>query len=302
MDPQQPQQPQQPIAPPQPPMQGPDQNYAQPPQYQPQPAPAAPQPAGPAPYPAPEAPVAQIQNQPQPAPGQFGPAGPVPPQPGFPPQPQNGVFGSGPAAPYTPGPAKGKGKLFTLIGIIVAGLLVLGVGVWALMTFVFGSIALETYKGDGYSILVPKDYTKDESGSSVTFKEKTDDKTSQSEVSIAASSIDGASGTMSKDDYIKLYDQYMTEDAFKSSVNGLVSSSSKKEFRNFKKDDTKFKGNDAREISIDGYEDGKKVGSVKMLVVFTDKTIYTVMVGAHVNDSGLQRATDKILNSLQIES
>lgn len=107
---------------------------------------------------------------------------------------------------------------------------------------------------------------------------------------------------MSKDDYIKLYDQYMTEDAFKSSVNGLVSSSSKKEFRNFKKDDTKFKGNDAREISIDGYEDGKKVGSVKMLVVFTDKTIYIVMVGAHVNDSGLQRATDKILNSLQIES
>lgn len=316
MDPQQPQQPQQPIAPPQPPVQGPDPNYVQPqpqpasvpqPEYQPQAAePYTPQIAAPAP--APEAPVVPVtqplyQSQPQPAPVQpAGPAAPVPTQPGFPSQPQNGVFGSGPAAPYGPQPAKGKGKLFALIGIIVAGLIVIGVGVWALMTFVFASIPLETYKGDGYSILVPKDYQKDETSNSVTFESKKQKGSNGQDVysALYVASTDIPSSS-TKDETVAMYDKLFNENTFKQSLSSTGSSSSS-EVKNFKVDKSDYQGFTARKYTADSYVDGKNTGQLKMLIVFTDKKIYVVSVGAHSQvEPGFRAAADKILNSLKID-
>ena len=308
MDPQQPQQPEQPIAPPQPPVQDSNVGYTQPqpaqqPQFQPQPTPPV------APNPAPVQPVQQPYQaqpyEPQPSPGQFGPASAVPPQPGFPPQPQpqNGVFGSGSAASYTPGPSKGKGKLLTLIGVIVAGLIVLGVGVWALMTFVFASIPLETYKGDGYSILVPKDYKKEETSTGVTFESERQKGSNGKDVYSAMylGSNDIPSST-TKDQTVQMYDKLFDEDTFKQSLNSTSSSDSGSEVKNFKVDKSNYQGFTARKYTADSYVDNKKVGEFKMLVVFTDKKLYVVSIGAHTQvEPGFRASVDKILNSFKIE-
>ena len=309
MDPQQPQQPQQPVAPPQPPTQNPSVGYTQPqpvqpsvpqPEYQSQPTPAeAPNPvAPPQPF---QQPYQAQPYPPQPTPGQFGPASPVPPQPAFPSQPPTGVFGSGPAAPYTPEPAKGKGKLFALIGIIVAGLIVLGVGVWALMTFVFASISLETYKGDGYSILVPKDYKKEEVGSAITYtSEKKKGSNGEDDVYSAMyiTSGDYPTGT-AKDQYVELYDKYFDEDAFKQS---LSTSKSDNEIKNFKSDKTTYQGFTARKYTADAYQNDTKVGTVRTLIVFGDKKLYSVALLAHAQvEAGFRASADKILNSLKID-
>ena len=216
-------------------------------------------------------------------------AGAVPPQ-----QPSVGgpaVFGTGPS----PAPAKNN-KMVMLIAAIIGGIVVIGLVVWALFAFVFNSIALESYKGEGYSVLVPKGYEKTESTSSVAFKEPNADSNEQSQVMVTSIPIKSALTVMSRSDIIKLYDDTFSEKTL-SDNSGFSSSNT---ITNFKKDETTYQGLDARKITFDVEEDGKRSGTGHVLLVFGEDEFYAIIVAAHTSDGALEKAADKILNSLEI--
>ncbi len=223
----------------------------------------------------------------------FGGQPPVATAPGVvPPQ----AFGTGPG--YPPQAPKSKNKLIALIGIIVGGLVLLGGGIWLAISLLGSSVALETYEGDGYSILAPKDYTKDEASTSVTFEEPDEDSDTQSKVSVASYSIESTLKYTTKDKLIEMYDKTLSEENL--SESGLTSDSDNT-IDNFKKETTTHQDFDARKISFDVKKDGKKVGEGHMLIVFGDDSIYMVSVAAHAGDPGLQKAASKILDSLKID-
>lgn len=223
----------------------------------------------------------------------FGGQPPVATAPGVvPPQ----AFGTGPGYPAQA--PKSNNRLIALIGIIVGGLVLIGGGIWLAISLLGSSVALETYEGDGYSILVPKDYTKDESSTSVTFEEPDEDSDTQSKVAVASYSIKSTLQYTTKDKLIETYDKSLSEESL--SESGLTSSSDNT-IDNFKKETTTYQDFDARKISFDVKEDGKKVGEGHMLIVFGDESIYMVSVAAHSSDSGLQKAASKILDSFKID-
>jgi hypothetical protein len=214
-------------------------------------------------------------------------------------QPQQ-AFGAGPVSPVAPA-KRSSNKLILLIAAIVGGLAIIGVGIWAILTFVAGGVALETYEGKDYTVLVPKGYEKEDNGdTSVAFSEPNaeDDEngeSTQSGVRLSSMSFESLTAYMSRDDIIKSYDETFTADKIEDLAGGTDSSA-----KNFKKSDEKYQGFDARRISYDAEKDGRPTGSVHMLIVFTEKTMYTVTVAAHVSDASLDRASNKILNSLKI--
>lgn len=268
--------------------------------------PVEPQPVvTPVPPVAPEAPVAPTapvatpvvpQPQPAPSPASFtptpqppvggGPVGPMPPQ----------AFGTGPAAYPAPASSGPNKKRIGLIVAIVGGLLVIGLGIWLVLTLVTGSIALEKYEGKGYSVLVPKDYTKDEASGTVTFKEPDEDEKTQSQVMVSSYPIKSTLEYTTRDKLIEMYDSTLDE---KNMTESGFSSDNKVE--NFKKEKIKYQGSDARLITFDVTEDGKKVGEGYMLIVFGEDTFYMVMVAAHSGDPALAKSAKKILDSLKIE-
>ncbi|OYX53791.1 hypothetical protein B7Y92_01730 [Candidatus Saccharibacteria bacterium 32-50-13] len=179
----------------------------------------------------------------------------------------------------------------------VGGLVAIGLIVWVLFAFVFNSIALESYKGDNYSVLVPKEYEKEESASSVAFKEPDADSDEQSQMMVTSIPIKDALTVMSRADMVKLYDDAFSEDNLTDS-SGFSSSNA---IANFTKDETEYQGFDARKITFDVEKDGKRSGSGHILVVFGDEAFYAVVVAAHTSDPALERAAGKILNSLEID-
>jgi hypothetical protein len=250
-----------------------------------------------------------VMQQPQPAPQFTAPQQPTAAESpmGVSPVPQPQVFGAGPVMPQ-PAPARSSGKIIALIASLVAGLAIIGVGVWALLTFALGGISLETYEGKDYSVLVPKDYEKKEIGDSVTFTEplkegeesKSDsESTDRSVVMVGKTSLETITQYMSREDIIKTYDESLTEDKLKEN-SSITGKDGNDKAVNFKKTDDKYQGFEARKVTFDVESDGKSAGRASMLVVFTDKAIYSIMVAAHDSDASLQRAMDKIVNSLKI--
>lgn len=267
------------------------------PAVEPQPS-VAPETAAPVPVAEPQVapaspvdPVQPVAPQPFPSSPAAQDEGAVPPQ--QPPVGGPAVFGTGPA----PAPAKNNNKLITLIVAAVGGLVAIGLIVWVLFAFVFNSIALESYKGDNYSVLVPKEYEKEESASSVAFKEPDADSDEQSQMMVTSIPIKDALTVMSKADMIKLYDDAFSEDNLSES-SGFSSSNT---ITNFTKDETEYQGFDARKISFDVEKDGKRSGSGHVLLVFADDAFYAVVVAAHTSDPALGKAAEKILNSLEID-
>ncbi|GEM_PF-2569926 len=271
------------------------------------------QPVAPLPDPSVQPPVAAApQFQPQPQPAEM----PVPPQPfngvqqpaQTPVQPpvvpgmgaQQPVFGTGPqmAAPAAAFPK----KLILMIAAIIGALLIVGGGIWALMTFVFGSIKLETYQGEGYSILVPSDFKKEESSAgAVTFESDRKEGKGGDVYSVMTVGTTDVPAGVSVDSAVKMYDEMFTEEAFTQSVESSGSGDSS-EIRDFKVDKTDYDGHTARTYTAVAYQDDTKVGDFSMVIVFGEKKMYMVMVGAHAQtEPGFRKAAGKILNSLKIE-
>ena len=272
---------------------------------QPNVAEPAPQPAvEPAPVAAPVADVVPPAPQPvqpqQPAqPQPFGAA----PQPGATPdvnqppvQPQ--AFGAGP----TPlPPQKSNNKLIILIASIVGGLLLIGGGVWAILTFMVGGIKLETYQGEGYSVLVPSEYTKKESGDTISYeserKKGKNDKDVYSTMSV--SSTDMPAGT-TKDQVVEMYDKLFSEETFTQSVSSASPDGAG--VKDFKSEEITHQGHTARKYTATAEQDGQEVGKFTMIVVFGEKKLYMLVVAAHSDiEPGFRKSVDKIINSFKID-
>ena len=238
-------------------------------------------------------PVPPVAAQPV-VPTPVAPGGATPPSP---PPPADGsvAFGTGPAS--APVPAGNK-KLIAIVAAVAGGIAVLGLIVWVLIAFVFNSIALESYKGDGYTILVPKDYEEDEDLGSVSFVEPdADDEDEQSQVVIGSTPTENILAYMKKDDAIEVYDDMLDEDNFTDNL-GFSDDST---VTNFKKEDVTHQGFEARKVTFDVEEDDKYIGSGYILLVFGDDAFYIVKVAAHLSDPGLNKAANKILDSLEID-
>jgi len=176
----------------------------------------------------------------------------------------------------------------------VAGLALLGAGGWFAYNTFFNVIPLTTYEGKGYSILVPKDYTKKNnfSDSDISFEEPNADSEERSEESISVLS-DIKDG---RDELIKQVDANLTEDKVKDSF-----TEEDTKLENYKVEKTTYDGHDARKITATATKDGKKVGSIHMMMVFGDNDFYYVTLLAHVSDPSFEHASGKILSSLKLK-
>jgi hypothetical protein len=191
-------------------------------------------------------------------------------------------------------PKKSKKKLFILLGAVVAGLTIVGVGAWFLIMYIMDhNIALKTYNGSSYSILVPTDYTADTSdAANVTFKNpKSTDSKTLSEENISVDNIPSDQRTA----YITAIDKAFTKDSLSSSI------SSGDTLDNFSIAKTTQSGQEARRIHADIKKSGDKVGTVDFEIVFgTDKS-YLVGVSAYITEPAFSNAGSKILDSFTIK-
>jgi hypothetical protein len=190
--------------------------------------------------------------------------------------------------------------MIIVIVAIIAGLAIIGVGVWLAITFLFSSIKLETFEGKGYSGLAPTDYVKKDSSQGVSFTEpekegETSSRNTQSTVSFSTSEY---GGTLTKDAILKLYDETYTEENF---TEAYADSADGEKLENFTISKDDYKGHTARKFSATVVTDGKTTGDVTMLMVFDDEKAYSVTVAAHASDPALARAVDQIINSLEIK-
>jgi hypothetical protein len=194
-----------------------------------------------------------------------------------------------------PVPKKSRKKLFIMIGAIVAGVVVIGVAAWLLITFIAAnSLALKTYTGDTYSILVPTSYKADTSdGKDVTFKSlDSKDASTTSQEAIQESDIP----TGERDAYISEIDKTFTQSTLTSSL-----TSGGNTIENFSITKITQSGQEARKIHADIKKDGKYTGTVDMIIVFgTDKS-YLVGVSTYVTQPALKNSASKILNSFAIK-
>lgn len=307
MNPEQPNNPQAPIGPTPPQQPAVPEAPQQPAVPQPQPEVAAPAPVVPeAPAPALDAapaPVAAPQPV-TPEPAQPVAAQPFAPTPGtVPPQPPvagPAAFGTGPA--LAPVPAKNN-KLIALIAGIVGGIVVIGLVVWVLIAFVFNSISLETYKGDDFTVLVPKDYEKEEAGDTISWKSEAHEAENGEDVysGVTVSAVD-MPASMSVKTIVESYDEMFTEEAFVKAAESEVGSGSSVKIKDFKINKDDYQGITARTFTATVHTDDKKTGDLYMRVVFTDDRMYMIMVAAHSQiEPGFRKAAEKIFNSLEIE-
>ncbi len=204
------------------------------------------------------------------------------------------AFGTGPAAEPPKKPKLDK-KRVTLIGLIVGGAVLIGVGLWLIFGVLLATVPLEKYEGKTYSVMVPKEYTRDEVGTMISFDEPDENSDTRSRIMISSYDITSALEYTTKDKLVELYDETLSE---KSITGSNVSGNNK--IVNFKKETIKYQNHDARMITFEATENDKKVGQGQALVVFTDKAIYTVIIIVHIDDTSLARTSDKIIHSLKI--
>jgi len=271
----------------------------------PQPAPFTPQPlVQPLESVEPVQPIGPIGSGPDPS--MASPAAPLPPQPDnnpvpagplpqpnqVPPAPQ--PFGAGPA-PASAG-NKLPVKLIAIIGGSVLGVALLACIGWFVYNTFLNVIPLKSYDGEGYSILVPKDYKKEASfGGEVTFDEPDAEAETRSSESISV--LDASLFGDDRDKTIAEIDKSLSEDKVKESLDKEDTDT----FTNYKLTKIKVDGQDAREITATGMKNGKKVGTIHMMVVYGEKNFYYVIVAAHVGDTSFNNAAGKIMSSFKIK-
>lgn len=191
-------------------------------------------------------------------------------------------------------------KLPKKLIVLAAVLFLLGGVSFAALSFIGGGIALEKYEGEGYSLSIPKYYEQNEAGELVSFVEKDDDEDSTSAIVIF--SVPANSETQ-KAEVRKQLDEW--EKDGKKALEALADPETTKgeEFANAKTERKKISNHDALIISAEAKEDGKKVANVKFMYLIDEGKgkVYMIGIGAHINDNGLNKSTDKIINSFKTD-
>ncbi len=267
-----------------------------------------PQPTSPITPGQPIVPPVQTPTQPQGQPPELviAPSAPTyaqpPQQPVMPPQPPGAVVAGQPAAnpvfgtPVAPaGVIPPQKKKIPKWAIVAAGVAIVVVVAAVLLVpkLLGGGIALTTYQGDGYSTLVPEEYTKETQSSGVMFSED-DEKETRSVVYVNGEKFKTELSDSDRDELVA----YL-EDGFGDLLEQNVGTDVSITNKNI--DKTQYEGMEARRITADYEKYGKKNGEIHALFVVDNKGIYVVMVVADQTDMGLQKNVDKIINSLEIE-
>lgn len=215
------------------------------------------------------------------------------------PYPQQQFPGAGPAnggqAAYNPYPMPGKSrrKLFAVLGALLPSLAGAGVAIYMFVLPMFATIDLETYSGENFSMLVPKEYEKKEDFGSYEFNEKGDDETASSIFVTAEKSPEKISAE-ERDEAFKFF-----EESFKDGFEGAAKGNNK--LTNYKIETSTFKGSPARIITGDIEKDGTKVGDYKIVIAMSEDSMSVVGVLAHHTDKALSKSTDKIINSFEMK-
>lgn len=191
----------------------------------------------------------------------------------------------------------GKNNKIVQFGVIgVAALVLLAAVVFGVSALRGGQLALETYEGDGYSVLVPTEYTQTEENNTVLFVEETDDDLSKSAVLVSAET----SGTATQEEF----------DAFKKSlkdydVEELIAGTQEDQdskMTNITYDTTDTDGIFSYRGEADLEKDGEKVGKTYFLISLDkDYGLALVMIGAHSSDPALDKNAAKIIDSFEFQ-
>lgn len=249
----------------------------------------------------PAMPVVEQSMQPPVNPMMQQPAQPMPaasafPQPAAPMQQSvpNSAF-QGPAAAVPIKKPFPLGLVLKLTGGLLT-LVVLAVGGWFAYTTFFGGIPVKEYQGDDFSMLVPKDYDKEDKtfGDGIRFEKPGVDDDEKSVVSVSSLEFDDK--YLTRDKMIEAVDEGLNEDKIKEQYDDTGSLSDLKINKS-----AKLSGVEARRVTATANKKGKKVGSLDVAYIFGDKKIYVVAVIAHVSEPGLAQSSGKIINSFKIK-
>ncbi len=198
-------------------------------------------------------------------------------------------------------PKKSRKKFITLLMVTIAALALLGIGAWALMTFVFHGLKLETYNGDGYSVLKPVDYEQDETSTTISWtspKQDIDGRSVYSRLQVAT--MDMTAGRKPAD-LVATYDDFFTEDAFKAYIDASTAFGGETELKNYVVNKDDYRGLAARAYTAEVYQKDVRIGNVYMRYVFDDNKMYMVLVADHTHDKeGFAGSAKKIFNSLTV--
>lgn len=200
-------------------------------------------------------------------------------------------------------PAKKKVNLPFIGGVIV---IVLGIVGAAYFTT---NNTLERYDGDGYSMLVPKDFYRTEQDSVAQFTQTDDaDKKAVNETPSPAPAVDDippSSIVVSKQPYSaemskSAMQTQLTDAAISTFAKDYVSGLSGVSVSNLVKKDADYQGLPAKQYSFDITKDSKVLARRYQLYVFGDKEYYQIDVLVQGGSSKEKLPVEKILTSLEI--
>lgn len=201
-------------------------------------------------------------------------------------------------------PTKKKVKLPFIGGVAV---IVLGIAGAAYFTT---NNTLERYDGDGYSMLVPKDFHRTEQDSVVQFTQTDDaDKKAANETPSPTPAVDGippSSIVISKQPYSaemskSAMQAQLTDAAISTFAKDYVSGLSGASVSNLVKKDTDYQGLPAKQYSFDITRDGKVLAQRYQLYIFGEKVCYQIDVLVQGGNTQGTLPVEKILASFEID-
>lgn len=224
-------------------------------------------------------------------------------QPPVPPITGQGTVGNGgPAMSPYPMPTEGtKKQKIIKFGVIGGAIVVLLVaGILGFTMWKNNQIALETYEGDGYTMLVPVGYEESvEDDETVNFTEVSEDAGEQSVVSVGASVVPESA----TEEDIKQVKELFTEDKIKEALEG-DNTDDVPLFKGAANIQLKTTDEDNKYVvsgTADIVEDGITTGKIYLKFTLTDKNLSLVAVRADASDPGLDNKAQTIIDSLKFE-
>lgn len=253
----------------------------------------------PAPPPNPE--IAHTSPSANPVVAPFNPAPPAGPAPFTPPsapatppagmsgQPQHIVGGVPGGMPVHP--TGDSSKKWIKIGVIVAAVLALGVGIYFAVMMFINDVKLEEYSNDDYSIQKPVGYELEEKSNITYFNEKGDASTA-SAVMVLFQDFPRTLTAAEQDTVLKAF-----KDTVEDSIDEITEDGT---LENVVVKDVTYKGGKGVEVTAEATKDGKR-GYFKMVSGINGEAFYGAAVKIHPSDPGLNSKADQIIQSLTLK-
>jgi hypothetical protein len=192
-------------------------------------------------------------------------------------------------------PIKQKPKLIQLIVIGAALVVLIGASAAGFLLWKSNQLALETYKGEGYSLLVPSDYIESEEDGGVVFKEDVEEETTQSSVLVTAQEF----GDITQEEF----EEVKKDPEVKNIAKEILEQGSEdgEKIENVACTDTMSETQIVFTCSADMEKDDKKVKLHYRLVIDKNNGLGIVGVAVHDSDKNLEKKSQEIMDSFKFE-